>query len=433
MKPTDERKQRIKVHIHQLLREYFEIPEPPFDPATHRVTLSALTYSADDVAEALDSLLIGWPTIGPKVRQVEDKIANLLGVRHAIMVNSGGSANFLSLYLLTSPYVRPDRCLRPGDEVITPAVTWLTTVAPIIQVGCIPVLVDVNLGTYDICAKQVERNITGKTRALMIVHPLGHACEMSEILALCEKHNLILIEDTCESIGTKYKDKYAGTFGDFGTYSFYFSHHITSVEGGVVVTNDDFYADVLRSMRANGWFREIKNEQFRRCTEQENPHLDTTFLFPFIGFNFKPTDVAAGLVLGQIDRLENLIQARTTAAEYLTRRLQPHSDFLHLPYERGPCRHGWFSYAIVLKDGAPFTKTALTEHLRRRRIDSRPIIAGNIAAQPFLRDYQVRQEHLPNADRVMKNGFFLGIHHKMDARQVEYIGDVFDEFFAERS
>lgn len=430
MKSTDKRKQQIQAQIHQLLREYYEVPEPPFDPAAHRVALSAPTYGADDVAEALDSLLTGWPTMGPKVRQVEDKIASLLDVKHAIMVNSGGSANFLSLFLLTSPYAQRVHRLGPGDKVITPAVTWSTTVAPIIQVGCVPILVDVNLGTYDISVEQIERNITEETRALMVVHPLGHACEMEDILAICAKHSLVLIEDTCESIGTKYGGQYAGTFGDFGTYSFYFSHHVTSVEGGMIVTNNDSYADALRSMRANGWFREIRDERLKQRVVQENPHLDTKFLFPFIGFNFKPTDVAAGLVLRQIDRLEDLIQTRTTVAEYLTRRLQPYSDFLHLPYERKPCRHGWFSYAIVLKDNVPFTKTALTEHLKFRRIDSRPIIAGNIAAQPFLKDYQVGQGNLPNSDRVMKKGFFLGIHHKMDAHQLEHIGDAFDEFFA---
>ena len=422
-------KARIKAQIYRLLGQYFEVSEPPFDPVTHRVALSVPTYGANDVIEALDSLLGGWPTVGPKVRQVEDKIAGMLGVRNAIMVSSGGAANFLSLYLLASPYAHAGDRLKPGDEIITPAVTWITTVAPIIQVGCVPVLVDVNLSTYDIDLEQVESNINKNTKAIFIVHPLGHACEMNGLLKLCEKHNLLLLEDTCESLGTRYADQYAGTFGSFATFSFYFSHHITSVEGGMIVTDDDDYADALRSMRANGWFREIRDESRRHDLQDQHADIDTSFLFPFIGFNLKPTDVAAGLLLGQIDRLDNFIQSRRAAAEYLNQRLLRYSDLLHLPYERKPCRHGWFAYPIVVKDDAPFTRIALVEHLRLRRIDNRPIVAGNIATQPFLRDFQFKQGDLPNSDRVMKNGFFLGIHHHMDSLQVKYVADVFDEFF----
>ncbi len=432
MKQYQTKKEEIKEQIYELLKEYYLIPEPPFDPNTGRVFLSAPSFNGDDVAEAMDSLLSGWPTIGPKTRQVEDRICSLTGVKNAVMVNSGGSANFLILYLLSSPYASTVHRLRSGDEIITPAVTWSTTVAPIIQTGCVPVFVDVNLETYDINVEQIERNITEKTRALMIVHPLGHACDMDRIGGVCKRHDLLLIEDACESLGTKYGDRYVGTYGEFATFSFYFSHHITSIEGGIIVTDNDAYADAFRSMRANGWLREIRDERFRKDLIAENLHLDIAFMFPFIGFNLKTTDFAAGLVMHQIDRLETYIGERAIAANQLLRRLGIYSDLFYLPSERRPCRHGWFAFPIVIKDDAPFTKAELMGFLSEKRIDNRPVIAGNIAEQPFLKAYRYKCGELPNADRIMRNGFFLGIHTKLRKTEIDYIADTFDAFVRHR-
>ena len=180
------------------------------------------------------------------------------------MLNSGGSANYLMLYLLQSPYAKKKHKLKRGDEILTPAVTWSTTVGPIIQNNFVPVLLDVNLSTYDLNVKLIEKSITKKTKAIMIVHPLGHVCDMEKIIKICKKHKLILLEDTCETIGAKYNNKFAGTFGLFSSISFYQSHHISSVEGGMILTNDNYYADIIRSMRANGWLREITNKNSKK-------------------------------------------------------------------------------------------------------------------------------------------------------------------------
>lgn len=429
---NDKQKLDIQLKINKLLKDYFDVPEAPFDPETGRIELSSPTYNGEDVAEALDSILKGWPTIGPKVRQAEDRMVLLTSIKNAIMVNSGASANFLALYILTSPYAKPEHRLKPGDEIITPAVTWSTTVGPIIQAGCVPVFADVNLGTYDINAGQIEKNITGKTRALMIVHPMGCPCDMDKIVSICKRHSLILIEDCCESIGAKYKNKHIGASGIFSTFSFYFSHHITSIEGGIIATDDAFYAEALRCMRANGWLREIRDTGLKDKFIAENPQLDTSFMFPFIGFNFKPTDFAAGLVLNQISRLEELIQKRAYIAEKLTKGLNKYSEYLHLPRGHENCRHGWFTYPIVLKEKTAFSKNGLTKFLKEKRIDTRPIIAGNIVMQPFLKDFKFKSGDLPNADLVMKNGFFLGVHHKMGDKQVEYIQNAIGEFFNQK-
>ena len=430
MKKDNKNKNEIKNKIRELIKEYYDIPPAPFNPDSDKVELSFPSYSGEDVAEALDSIFNGWPTIGPKVRQVEDKIADFIGVKNAVMVNSGASANFLTLYLLSSPYAGDKHRLNPGDEVITPAVTWITTAAPIIQNGCIPVFTDVNLGSYDINVKEIEKNITKKTRALMIVHPMGCACEMDKVNDICKKHGLILIEDCCESIGTKYGKKYVGSFGEFGTFSFYFSHHITSIEGGIIVTNNDGYADAFRCMRSNGWYREIRDEKLKEKVVAKNPGIDTSFMFPFIGFNFKPTDFAAGLVLNQIDRLGDFIKKRALIAGRLTETLQKYSDYLHLPRAHELCRHGWFTYAITVKENSRYSKKDLTDFLKKKRIATRPIIAGNITDQPFLKDFSFRKGDLHNSELVMKNGFFVGIHHMMDERQIKYMTNAFEEFFA---
>ena len=261
--------------------------------SNNNLPLSVIQYDATDIVNGLDTLTRGWPTIGKEVENVEKKIQKLLKIKNAIMLNSGGSSNFLILYLLCSVYAKKNDKLNFGDEVLTPAVTWSTTVGPIIQNNLVPVLVDVNLSTYDINAELLEKAITKKTKAIMLVHPLGHVCDMDKILKICKKYNLILIEDNCESIGAKFKNKFSGTFGKFASISMYQSHHISSVEGGMILTDDDYYADILRSLRANGWLREVTNKKTKKNFIKNNKNIDQSFMFPYIGFNFKPTDMAA--------------------------------------------------------------------------------------------------------------------------------------------
>ena len=395
----------------------------------NNLPLSVIQYDETDIINCLDTLTRGWPTIGKEVQNVEKKIQKLLKTKNAIMLNSGGSANFLIFYLLTSVYAKKNHKLKPGDEVITPAVTWSTTVAPIIQNNLTPVLVDVNLSTYDINIELIEKSITKKTRAIMLVHPLGQVCEMERILNICRKYNLLLIEDNCESIGAKYKNKFSGTFGLFSSISMYQSHHISSVEGGLILTDNNYYADILRSMRANGWLREVTNEKIRKKFISENKNIDQSFMFPYIGFNLKPTDMAAALVLKQIDKLNSFISIRQKAAKNLISGLKKYNKFLILPQNINNIKNSWFTFPITVKPNNKFNKNELVDFLTKKKIANRPIIAGNIAEQPFLKKFKFKNSILKNSKLIMKSGFFIGLHHKLYKKNTNYILSVFNTFF----
>ena len=391
--------------------------------------LSVIQYDENDIINCLNTLTRGWPTIGKEVEIVEKKIEKYLNIKNAIMLNSGGSANFLILYLLSSVYAKKKDKLNVGDEIITPAVTWSTTIGPIIQNGFVPKLVDVNLSTYDINVELMEKAITKKTKAIMIVNPLGHVCDMKKITRICSRYNLILIEDNCESIGAKYNNKFSGTFGKFSSISMYQSHHISSVEGGMILTNDNYYADILRSMRANGWLREVKNKKTRTNFIRNNKHIEESFMFPYIGFNFKPTDMSAALVSNQIDKLDKFISVRTYAANSLINKLSKYKKYLILPKVSKNIKNSWFTFPIVVKQNNEISKKELVNHLSKYKIANRPIIAGNIAEQPFLKKFKFRKTTLKNSELIMKNGFFIGLNHKLNKNKIDYIIRVFETFF----
>ena len=391
--------------------------------------LSVIQYDHIDIENCLNTLTRGWPTIGKEVQIVEKKIEKYLKVKNAIMLNSGGSANYLILYLLTSVYAKKKDKLSRGDEVITPAVTWSTTVGPIIQNGLVPKLVDVKLSTYEIDENLLEEAITKKTKALMVVNPLGHVCNMKKIKEICKKYKLILIEDNCESIGAKYNNKFAGTFGKFSSISMYQSHHISSVEGGMILTNDNYYADILRSMRANGWLREVRNKKTKKYFVKTNKNIDESFMFPYIGFNFKPTDMAAALVKRQIDKLDNFISIRTFAANMLINKLKKFEKFLILPKISKKIKNSWFTFPIVVKKNAKFRRKDLVNYLSKNNIANRPIIAGNIAEQPFLKKFKFKKTRLRNSELVMHDGFFIGLNHKLNKKKIDYISKTFENFF----
>ena len=263
----------------------------------------------------------------------------------------------------------------------------------------------------------------------MIVHPLGHVCDMTKILKLCNKYNLVLIEDNCESIGAKFKNKFSGTFGKFASISMYQSHHISSVEGGMILTNDDYYADIFRSMRANGWLREVKNKKLRLKFISKNKNIENSFMFPYIGFNFKPTDMSAALVSRQIDKLDSFISIRTKAAVEIIKKLKKYENYLILPSILKDVKNSWFTFPIVVKNNKKFNKKHLVEFLSKNKIANRPIIAGNIADQPFLKRFKFKKTNLKNSELVMRNGFFIGLNHKLDKNNLKYIVNTFDNFF----
>ena len=389
-----QRRKALRVSIDDLIRQHFELlPGLPADECP----LSVPLYGAEEVSDALETLLEQNVTMGARVRAFEQKFAGMVGTKHAIMVNSGSSANLLALAVLSSPTL--PGALRDGDEIIVPAVTWSTTLAPILQHGCVPVLVDVDPYTLNLQPERLYEALSTRTRAIMPVHLLGNPVDMNPVMEFARQHDLWVIEDTCESLGSTVGDRQAGSFGHFGTFSFYFSHHITTIEGGMLVTSDDRMADLARSIRAHGWTRDMTN---REELEQANPWVDPRFLFVNIGYNLRPMEIQGAFGLVQLDRLVGFNERRRANAQYLLGALADLSGELQFVTEQEGSRSTWFGFTVMVKDGE--TRRALSRHLEGRGIATRPIVAGNLAVQPAFRDNPHRTVGtLANSDTARKS------------------------------
>ncbi|MBI4307249.1 MAG: aminotransferase class V-fold PLP-dependent enzyme [Chloroflexi bacterium] len=414
--------------VKALIQKHFaSIPQDPFEEGKTPMPLSVPTYGWEEVWEALDSLLTTRVTIGAKVRRFESLFAEYVGVKHAVMVNSGSSANLLAVSVVTSPTLK--NAVRPGDEVITPAVTWATTVYPIVQCGLTPVLVDVGRDTFNIDPAEIEKAISPRTRAIVLVHLLGNPCDMTAIMAIARKHNLLVIEDCCEAHGAEHRGTKVGRFGDLATFSFFFSHHISTIEGGMVVTNRDDYAEVLREMRAFGWVRDAHRKE---ALARQYPDIDPRFLFVNTGYNVRPTEVQGAFGIHQIKRLEGYIQHRKELANYWNERLSAYAEYLTLANAPEGSRHVWFLYPIMVKPNAPFTRAELAKFLESNGVETRPILAGNMEEQPVMRLINYRKlGDLPAARAIMRHGLCVGIHHGITpARRdafVKYVSQFIDQ------
>ena len=389
-----------------------------------KIPLAVPPWGEEEINEAIDSLRSGMLTMGAKVKRFEEMFAEYVGVKHATMVNSGSSANLLILSALSTRY-GGFKAIEPGDEIITPALTWATTVFPIAQVGAVPVLVDVDRDTYNIKPEAVEAAITSRTKAIMPVHLLGNPCDMNALMDIAKRHDLLVIEDACEAHGAEYRGKKVGSFGDLSTFSFFFSHHISTIEGGMVLTNNSIRADICRSMRAHGWVREMSN---RHTIEAANPDIDPRFLFAFAGYNFRPTEIQGAFGIHQLPRLEGFIQHRRSLAAYFNEKLAKYSDFLQLPVEAPNTRHSYFAYPVTVKPRVPFTKKELQTHLERCGLETRQIEAGCMTFQPAMKliNYHVGGP-LTNAEYLHRNSFFFGLHTGITQEVAEAIVGVFEQ------
>ena len=380
-----------------------------------RIPLAVPPWGEEEIAEATDSLRSGMLTMGRKVRAFEEAWARYCGRKHGIMVNSGSSANLVALSAL--------RCLgmlQEGDEIITPALTWATTVFPIAQVGCVPVLADVDLDTYNLGQVTTGEAILACTGNpfLMPVSLLGNPCE--------EDWHGRTLHDACEAHGALVDGQNVGSFGLAATFSFFFSHHISTVEGGMIVTDDDEYADTCRSLRAFGWVREMSD---REAFAKQHPRIDARFLFRYPGFNVRPMEIQGAFGLHQLPRLEGLIEHRRENAAYWNRALGAYSEFLQLQEERPGTRHVWFSYPLMVRPGAPFTRKQLQDFLESCGVETRPIEAGNMAIQPAMRHIKHRiAGPLTNAQYIHERSFFFGNHQGIGEAAREYIVNCVKEF-----
>ncbi len=419
----------LRAQIGSLVKQYADkaLVPPPFVPGTTAVPPSGKLLGAEEIQMMVEASLDGWLTTGRFNDAFEDRLAKFLGVKHLLTVNSGSSANLVAFSALTSPKLG-DRAIKPGDEVIGVAAGFPTTVNPIIQFGAIPVFVDVELGTYNIDVSKLEAAISSKTKAIMLAHTLGNPYNLEVISSICKKHNLWLIEDCCDALGSTYKGQLVGTFGDIGTLSFYPAHHITMGEGGAVFTNNSELKSIAESFR--DWGRDCycppgkdntcgKRFCWKLGTLPEG--YDHKYTYGHLGYNLKITDMQAACGLAQLDKAPAFIQKRKDNFKYLKERLATCEEFLLLPEATKNSDPSWFGFPITLKENAPVSRVELLQYLDQNKVGTRLLFAGNLTRQPYMigRNYRVSGE-LKNTDVVMNNTFWVGVQPALTQDMLEY-------------
>lgn len=436
--PLLRQRQKIMTAVQAYVRR--EQAAKTFRPGQDRVHYAGRVFDHGEITAMVKASLDGWVTLGAYGEELERALARWLGVKHAVLVNSGSSANLLAVAALCDPQV-PNR-LQPGDEVITPAVTFPTTVAPLLQHQLVPVFVDARLEDYNVDVDLVEGAVTDKTRAIMVPHTLGNPCQLERLAQLARRHRLFLIEDNCDALGSKYQGRLTGTFGELATLSFYPAHHMTMGEGGAVITDDPRLARIVRSLR--DWGRDCwcghdagpqgacgKRLQFK--IEGLGEDYDHRYVYTHIGYNLKPTDLQAALGLVQLKKVPGFIRARRRNFDELSRLLAPYARWLLLPQAAPQSEPSWFAYPITVREDAGFSRQTLQTHLEERRIETRLLFAGNIVRQPAFRAAKFRiHGSLNNADLIMRRTFFIGVYPGLRSAHLRYIASVFGEFFKRR-
>jgi CDP-6-deoxy-D-xylo-4-hexulose-3-dehydrase len=429
----------LRQQILELTAEYHAeaFPAKEFAPGTSVVPVSGKVIGADDICSVVDSALDGWFTTGRFAKDFERKLARFFGVRSASLVNSGSSANLVALSALTSPKLG-DRQLKPGDEVITVAAGFPTTVNPILQNRLVPVFLDVTLPTYEIDVTRLEEARSEKTKAVMIAHTLGNVFNLDAITAFCKKYNLWLVEDCCDALGSTYKGQKVGTFGDIATVSFYPAHHITMGEGGAVLTDKPALQVLIDSFR--DWGRDCWCEPGvdNTCGKRFDWQLGTLpcgydhkYTYSHVGYNLKATDMQAALGVSQIAKLPEFIARRKANFQYLRTALEPLAEYLMLPQAGEHSDPSWFGFPIGVKTDAPFTRDQLTKALEAQKIGTRLLFAGNLLRQPAYEGYEYRVVgELTNTDFVMNQVFWIGVYPGLSTEMLDFIVKTATEFVA---
>ena len=394
-----------------------------------RIPLNAGTFGDEEINAAIEVLKSTNVTMGKKCREFERLFAEYLGIDDAIFVNSGSSANLLVFFALANhaaPQVRNKRKFISGSEVIVPAVSWSTTYWPIVQAGGIPVLVDSDPRTLQMKPDAMRAALSDKTVAVCPVHVLGNTVQMDEVIVFAEENGLWVIEDTCEALGARYRGKLAGTFGDAATFSFFFSHHITTIEGGMIVTRHPELAELLRCARAHGWTRDLKSRQEK---ESLYPEIDPDFLFINTGFNLRPTEINAAFGLIQLQKLDAFNHRRNEIARLWNERfLASIEQGIFCPMQpTGRAHLAWFGYPVICREQR--IRRALKQHLDGHGIETRPILCGNLARQPALANIPHRiSGSLSGADKIMECGLLWGLYPLMPDHDLDYVANVVMDF-----
>ena len=426
----------LREQILKLAREYYQIGhiKKKWEPGM-RIPYSARVYDADEIEALVDSSLEFWLTAGRFHEQFEKNLAEFMNQKFALAVNSGSSANLVALTALTSPLLKDTR-VKQGDEVITCATSFPTTVNPIVQNGCVPVFLDAEIGTYNMDLSMLEDAIGEKTKAIMLAHTLGNPSDLDKVSAVCKKHGLFLIEDCCDAFGARWDGKIVGTFGDLATLSFYPAHHITTGEGGAVLTSKPLLKKAAMSIR--DWGRDCwcKPGEADTCKMRFKWKLgdlpygyDHKYIYSHIGYNLKITDMQAAVGVKQLEKAPKFIEARRRNHTYLLKRMREVEDYFVLPKELEKAQASWFGFALTIREDAGFSRQDIVEYLEGRGISTRMVFAGNIVRQPAYADVKSRiVGDLSGADKIMNNTFWIGVYPGLSDEQLEYMADEIIKF-----
>jgi CDP-6-deoxy-D-xylo-4-hexulose-3-dehydrase len=429
--------QALREQIAKLVDEYAAIAlaPQPFLPGLTVVPPSGKVVGAEELKNMVEASLDGWLTTGRFNAEFEKKLASFIGIKHLITVNSGSSANLVAFSTLTSPKLG-DRAIKQGDEVIGVAAGFPTTVNPILQFGAMPVFVDVDRLTHNIDASKIEAAIGPKTKAIMLAHSLGNPFNLDVVTALCKKHNLWLVEDCCDALGTTYRGQMVGTFGDIATLSFYPAHHITMGEGGAVFTNNDELKTIAESFR--DWGRDCYcapgkdntcGKRFCQKLGKLPEGYDHKYTYSHLGYNLKITDMQAACGLAQLDKAPAFIQARKDNFAFLKARLKDCEEFVHLPEPTEHSDPSWFGFPITLKDNCPVARLDLLTYLDQHKVGTRLLFAGNLTCQPYMAgaNYRISGD-LTNTDNVMNNTFWIGVQPALTREMLEFAASKIESY-----
>jgi CDP-4-dehydro-6-deoxyglucose reductase, E1 len=431
---------KIREHILELVKEYHKVKfaKKPFEPGKSLVRYAGRVFDEKELVTLVDSSLDFWLTAGPHAEAFENEFADFMGVEDSILVNSGSSANLVAMSVLTSPSLK-ERQLKPGDEVITVAAGFPTTVAPIIQNRLVPVFIDVSLDNYNAIPEMIEKAVSSKTKAIFMAHTLGNPFDIETVMKVAKKHNLWVIEDNCDALGSEYNGQLTGTYGDLATISFYPAHHMTMGEGGSVLTNNEELAKIARSFR--DWGRDCycaageDNTCGIRFTQKFGDlpiGYDHKFVYSHIGYNLKVTDMQAAIGREQLKKLPDFIEKRRKNYKLLYNGLVKHEDKLILPKPTSNSNPSWFGFLITIKDEQKFSRTDLANYLNKNRIHTRNLFAGNLLRQPAYMDIEHRLVgDFKNTDYIMNNTIFIGIYPGNGESEINFIIDTIDKYFNE--
>ena len=399
------------------------------------IPVTGKVLDEDDLLMGIEAVLDGWLTSGRFTSEFERALARFIGSRFALLVNSGSSANLLAFYTLTSRSLG-DRAIKPGDEVITVAAGFPTTVNPIIQFGCIPVFVDIDIPTYNIKIDELESAISSKTKAIILAHTLGNPFNIEAVLTIAKKYNLWVIEDNCDALGARYKDSRTGSFGDLATLSFYPAHHITMGEGGAVLINNASLKKIAESFRDWGrdcWCASGKDNTCGSRFSQQHGQLpegyDHKYVYSHIGFNLKATDIQAAIGLSQLKKVETFIEKRSINHQLLLNKFKELEEFFILPEKTQFSIPSWFGFLLVIRDKERVNRSELIQYLERKNIGTRLLFGGNLTKQPAYQEVNFRvHKSLINTDKVMNDGFWIGVWPGIESSHIEYMFDTVKSF-----